>query len=128
MNDVKMYLSSDLYDYTTKYLIMQGGKVLAFDFRGNYKGEVRPNDYNKIIEVDIVSILHFKEGYELATHVNKQFKKMTPNIPLVDLYKNIVNHKGIKASFTRSGVKDGEVFKQYFFVFTPGTFNVSMFD
>lgn len=128
MNDVKIYLSSDLYDYTIKYLIMQAGKTLAFNFNGTYKGEAKPYDFGKIDEVDLVSILQYEGGYELATHVNRRFKKLKPNIPLIDVYNNINNHNGVLLRGVRGGVKDGAKFKQYFFAVTPNTLNVSIFE
>ncbi len=126
--DVKLYLSSDINDRYTKYLIMQGGKTLAFNFNGDYKSEVKTFSFATLQEVDILSIVHYEGGYELATHVGRQFKKLKPKVSLNDLYNYLIKHPGLATLCNRGGIKDGCKFRQYFFVYYQNNINIRMLE
>lgn len=128
MDGAKIYLSSDLKDYTIKYLTMQGGKTLAFSFNGMYKGEVKTFDFGKIDEVDLVSVLHFEGGYELAAHVGRVFRIIKTTKPLLEVYNTLNSHNGVVCRGVKNGEKDGVKYKQYFFSFKPNTLNMGIFE
>lgn len=117
-------------DTTYKSFIMSGGRCLGFDPNGGCIGfvDVPIEIINRPREVDIISILQFKDGCELAVNVNGSFvvldthNKTTPDVLDIVTKTFAPLNMGTRRGKTMNGVS----WQQLILIFAVNTVNLGI--
>ncbi len=123
---------SEVYLVDLKEIMGRGlvgeGKTLKFDFVGNYLGEDHTVFHRGTLqEVDVVSILSFKGGVEVAFNLSGEFTKKTTLLGLANIASKLSGLSGLIFLGKRE-VKVGEdTLKQYFYVYLKGSVHTNLF-
>lgn len=118
-------LSRDNMTYNIS--LMSGGRVLSFDCNGNCLGFVQmTGDMLKSPrEVDIISVLQYKDGCEVAFNINNTLETVHSKRMVADIVDLIAN----TTKYISSGVRKGKTYKgvpwqQFIFMCPVCTINV----
>jgi hypothetical protein len=105
---------------------MSNGRVLGFDCNGNCLGfiEMTSNMLRAPREVDIISVLQYKNGCEIAFNVNNTFEVVHSSYAVADIMDFISNttsplNVGIRKGRSLKGVP----WQQFIFMYAVCTLN-----
>lgn len=104
-----------------KVCLIGDGKFLEFNTNGEFvrEREVTVN-LRALFEIDVLSLLVFNTGYELAWNINNEFGKVVPSLPLSELVRRIHALNHFVYMFALKGECEGLGYTQYLYIFLRG--------